>query len=139
MVSRVRLNTKNCQPTRTATAGNCVLNGLVYCASNSGLKENLDMVNLFDHRLSMSSLHRPGFATAFGSRYRTLHSTKRQAYGNQCGGHVLKKTHGVIRPLYRSQPVRFMSVANDADSSVPVCYSRRKAIELVNYLPWDAL
>ena len=98
MVSIVRLNAKNCQVARTATVGNCLLNGLVYCASNSGLKEILDMVNLLDRRLSMSPLHRLRFATAFRGRYRTVHNTKRQEYGHQCGVSVLKKTHGVIRP-----------------------------------------
>ena len=34
------------------------MNGIVYGTSSSGLNENLDMVNLLDHRLSMSSLFR---------------------------------------------------------------------------------
>ena len=77
------------------------MNGIVYCTSCSALKENMDMVNLLDHRLSMSLLFRRPRKGVCHHISRSLSSSSRHPTAGTCTslwGPCVNKKHAVSDP-----------------------------------------
>ena len=77
------------------------MNGIVYCTSCSALKENMDMVNLLDHRLSMSLLFRRPRKGVCHHISRSLSDSSRHPTADTCPllwGPCVNKKHAISDP-----------------------------------------